>query len=105
MFRIFLASLFLLTLACGSTPKSVTAPTFLHVEEAELPYRILRAGDGRELSQDEFYGELKASQAICVGESHTDSHHHWAQLEVLSKVSAEGTRALATGMEMFQRPF
>lgn len=105
MFRISLASLFLATFACAGTPKSVTAPTFLEVKDAELPYRILRAGDGRELSQDEFYRELKASQAVCVGESHTDSYHHWAQLEVLSKVSAEGTRALATGMEMFQRPF
>jgi uncharacterized iron-regulated protein len=93
----------LLAFACGGTAKSVTAPTFLQVEDAELPYRILRA-DGRELSHDEFYSELSASRAVCVGESHDDSHHHWAQLEVLEHVSSKSS-ALATGMEMFQRPF
>ena len=96
-------------MACGGGAKSVTGPAFLPVEDAELPYRVLRAKSGREVSLPDFYAEIKAAQAVCVGESHSDSHHHWAQLEilqhVLQRLPAASERKLATGMEMFQRPF
>tara|TARA_R110002096_G_scaffold408075_1_gene606953 strand:+ start:56872 stop:57804 length:933 start_codon:yes stop_codon:yes gene_type:complete len=75
----------------------------LKVEEAGLPFHILRATNGREIAPSEFFDELKSAQAICVGESHTDAHHHWAQLEILKVVAEEGD--FGTGMEMFQRPF
>lgn len=105
MLRISLLSLVFLTVACGGTGKPVTTPSILKVEDAHLPYRILRAKDGRELLRPSFYTELRSAQAVCIGESHTDSHHHWAQLEVLQQVSTNSSLKLATGMEMFQRPF
>ena len=70
-----------------------------------MPYRIVRGADGREVPSSEFFAELKAATAICVGESHTDSHHHWAQLELLSQLSDPKVGNWAMGMEMFQRPF
>lgn len=75
------------------------------MEEAALPYRIVRGVDGREVPSTEFFAALKAAPAICVGESHTDSHHHWAQLELLSQLSEPQAGTWAMGMEMFQRPF
>jgi uncharacterized iron-regulated protein len=48
---------------------------------------------------------LRRAPAICVGEGHTDSNHHWAQLEVLTQLGDPGAEQWALGMEMFQRPF
>lgn len=105
MLRILFASLLAVLAACGGSSSSLPSPaTPLSVETAELPYRLLRAKTGRELGADEFYAELRGAQAVCVGESHTDVHHHWAQLEVLQHLTARD-RDFATGMEMFQRPF
>jgi uncharacterized iron-regulated protein len=103
--RISVASLILLTVACGGGPKSGTTPSFLRIEDAALPYRIVRAQDGREILQASFVEVLKNSQAICVGEDHSDSHHHWAQLEILTQLGESGAERRALGMEMFQRPF
>ncbi len=103
--RIPLASLLLLAIACGGHPKSATTPDFLPVQDAVLPYRIVRAQDGREVARADFYAELQSSSAICVGESHSDSHHHWAQLEVLTHVTEATGDSWAMGMEMFQRSF
>jgi uncharacterized iron-regulated protein len=101
--RIPLVCSLLAVFACGGAPPKATAPSFLKVEEAGLPFHILRATNGREIAPSEFFDELKSAQAICVGESHNDSHHHWAQLEILKVVAGEGN--FGTGMEMFQRPF
>ena len=106
MRRFSLASLLSWTIvasACSGHSKSPAPVPILKVEEANLPYQVLRAEGGRELTKAEFFGELNAAQAICVGESHTDSHHHWAQLQVLENLVPSGQ--FATGMEMFQRPF
>ena len=105
MIRISVASLILLTVACGGGPKSATTPSFLKVEDAALPYRVVRAKDGREIDRATFVAMLKTSKAICVGEDHDDPHHHWAQLEVLSQLGEADSANRALGMEMFQRPF
>lgn len=92
-------------MACGGSPRAqVESPSELKVEEAGLPFYILRADDGREIAPADFFDELKNAQAICVGESHDNPHHHWAQLEIV-KVIAEDGSAFGIGMEMFQRPF
>src|SRR5690606_16776430 len=47
-----------------------------------------------------------AAAVICVGEEHTNPHHHWAQLHILDELGRERSGAsMALGMEMFQRPF
>lgn len=88
-----------------TTAKS-PASAELDVKSAGMPYKILRAKGGQEIPTETFYGELGAADAICVGEQHSDPHHHWAQLEVLGKVSERRAgKAGALGLEMFQRPF
>lgn len=102
--RIVLASLLLCSFACGGSAKGVRGPTLTPVEDASLPYRIVQARTGRELTHEEFYAELADKKAVCVGESHTDAHHHWAQLTIADNLARQGG-AFATGYEMFQRPF
>lgn len=78
------------------------------IEAAALPFRVLRARGGQEISRETLVEELAAARAVCVGESHKNPHHHWVQLFLLRELSAraaKGGRALALGMEMFQRPF
>lgn len=104
MLRIPLVCSLLAAFACGGASKKVESPVVVRVEEAGLPFHILRATNGREVAPSEFFEELKVAQAICVGESHNDAHHHWAQLEILKVIAKDGG-AFGTGMEMFQRPF
>jgi uncharacterized iron-regulated protein len=78
------------------------------VTAAAMPYRVLRSKSGQELGEAEFYDELAAADAVCVGEVHVNPHHHWAQLQILDRLSERSQRegrAMALGMEMFQRPF
>jgi uncharacterized iron-regulated protein len=80
----------------------------MDIRKAALPYRVLKARGGAEVPVDAFFAELASAEAVCVGESHKNPHHHWLQLEVLERLSADAqqsSRALALGMEMFQRPF
>lgn len=81
------------------------APT-IDIARAALPYRVLRTRGGHEISTADFYTELGQAQAICLGESHPNPHHHWVQLHILDELSKRaGGVAMALGMEMFQRPF
>jgi uncharacterized iron-regulated protein len=78
------------------------------VEAAALPFQALSGRDGSQLATDAFYTELAAADAVCIGESHRNPHHHWAQLHLLDALSERargGGVALALGMEMFQTPF
>jgi uncharacterized iron-regulated protein len=78
------------------------------VTAAAMPYRVLRSKSGQEIGEAEFFEELAAADAVCVGEVHVNPHHHWAQLEILDRLSERSQRegrAMALGMEMFQRPF
>jgi uncharacterized iron-regulated protein len=90
--------------ACGGTARTHpgTEPP-RGVEAAALPYKILRGQGGTEVAEAQFWTELGRARAICVGESHKNPHHHWAQLQVLQKL-AGGAGVWALGLEMFQRP-
>jgi uncharacterized iron-regulated protein len=77
------------------------------LEAAALPYAIVDARTGRAVDETAFWARVGSARAICVGEDHTNPHHHWVQLSVvqhLVKLLPKGAR-LALGMEMFQRPF
>ncbi len=96
--------------ACGGTHKATAeaGSKVRGIEAAALPYRIVRVDGGREISMDELVGELAAAQAVCIGETHTSPHDHWAQLELFNRLSAQNAErgvTTALGMEMFQRPF
>jgi uncharacterized iron-regulated protein len=76
------------------------------VEAAALPYTIVDARTGRQVDAAEAWRKLAAARVVCVGEEHPNPHHHWAQLEVISKLTPAGPYPhLALGMEMFQRPY
>jgi len=79
-------------------------PGSVKIQEAGLPFHILRATTGREIAPSEFFEEIRNAQAVCVGENHDNEHDHWAQLEILKVIAKDGG-AFGTGMEMFQRPF
>jgi len=78
------------------------------VEKSALPFSVLVARGGREVEPEFFYDQLSMAQVVCIGEQHTDPHHHWAQLHLLHELSkrqqASGVEG-ALGMEMVQRPF
>src|SRR5690606_21119573 len=109
----------LLAAACGAAQKPASPATAraahpdgkgaapVDIERAALPFYVL-ARTGSQLEQAAVYDQLAAADAVCLGESHTNPHHHWAQLHLLRELS-ERARArgaeLALGMEMFQRPF
>lgn len=105
--RPVLAFLAVLAAACGGPARGPEAPKPPPgVESAALPFHILEAEGGREIEPRRFYAELARADAVCIGESHRNPHHHWAQLELVGAlVSAAPERAIGLGMEMFQRPF
>lgn len=77
------------------------------LEAAALPYAIVDARTGRAVDEKAFWARVGSARAVCVGEDHTDPHHHWIQLSVVQHLTNDlpkGTR-IALGMEMFQRPF
>lgn len=88
-------------LGCGGAGKG---PAPRGVAAAALPYRILRARGGSEIPEDTFYAELRQARAVCIGESHSNPHHHWSQLHIIDRTGASGAER-GVGMEMFQIPF
>jgi uncharacterized iron-regulated protein len=96
-------------LACGGASSGARQLSQARgVEAADLPFRVLRARGGQEISWSVFLAELDRADAVCVGENHRNPHDHWAQLHVLEERTARNRKAgvaTALGMEMFQRPF
>ena len=76
----------------------------MDIEAAALPYQIVDARTGHEVTKDAFWTALRGAHAVCVGEEHPNPHHHWVQLEVVRHLAKEWQQ-FALGMEMFQRPF
>lgn len=77
------------------------------IETAALPYQVLDARTGRQVDTAAFWAKLGQARAICVGEDHSNPHHHWVQLEIVRHLARQlpaGSR-LALGLEMVQRPF
>lgn len=94
--------------ACGGRYGEARRPAgAVGVEAAGLPYAFVEARTGRELPADAALARLGAARVLCVGEEHSNPHHHWAQLEVVRLVvtPTAPARQWALGMEMFQRPF
>jgi uncharacterized iron-regulated protein len=102
-----------LSLGCAGTSSSgAREPAAAHgtrgVRAAALPYRILRARGGSEVSEADLLAALAGARAVCIGEHHPNPHDHWAQLHLLEQLVARNAAAGVTtglGMEMFQRPF
>jgi len=89
----------------GAKPARPTPPPG-GIENAALPYQVLDARTGRQLDTEVFWTELAKARAICIGEDHTNPHHHWVQLEIVRQLAKRGTGApFALGLEMIQRPF
>lgn len=89
----------------GSSVAKPVAPAG-GLEAAALPYQVLDARTGRQLDTAEFWNTLAGARAVCVGEEHSNPHHHWVQLEVVKQLARRTPGGpLALGMEMFQRPF
>ncbi len=96
--------------ACGGASSSgAQRPSEARgVEAADLPFRVLRARGGQEISWTAFLAELDRAGAVCLGENHRNPHDHWSQLHVINQLTARNRKAgvaTALGMEMFQRPF
>ena len=94
--------------ACGGSYGGQTTPkpAATGIEAAGLPYTIIDARTGRQLETATFWQTLGGERAVCVGEEHSNPHHHWVELEVakhLFKTWPAGSSAL--GLEMVQRPF
>jgi uncharacterized iron-regulated protein len=96
-----------LAVGCGGAyHKPETLGGVKGVEAAALPYTILDGRTGRQVEDAEFMAKLATAKVVCVGEEHPNPHHHWAQLEVVAKMTPAGRHPqLALAMEMFQRPF
>lgn len=74
---------------------------------AALPYQVLDARTGRQIDTNAFWVQLGQARAVCIGEDHSNPHHHWAQLEIVKQLAqrkSSGDR-FALGLEMVQRPF
>jgi uncharacterized iron-regulated protein len=93
--------------ACGGAYQNTQGVAGVRgVEAAALPYTVLDGRTGRQVDAAELWAKVSAAKVVCVGEEHPNPHHHWAQLEVVSKLTPNGTYPqLALAMEMFQRPF
>src|SRR5665647_295407 len=76
------------------------------IELAALPYQVLDARTGHQIDNAAFWAALGKARAICIGEDHTNPHHHWVQLEIVKQLAKRnGGAPLALGLEMIQRPF
>src|SRR5438067_1425612 len=90
--------------ACGGSytaKPAATAPAPAPkrgIEAAGLPYHVLDRV-GHQLDEAEFWATLGKARAVCVGEEHTNPHHHWVQLQVVQHL-AKLWPHFALGMEM-----
>ena len=93
--------------ACGGAATTRGAETPADVEGAALPFKVLRARGGQEVPWGDFLTEIGQVDAVCIGESHSNPHDHWAQLRILKDaLGGKGaSTARALGLEMVQRPF
>ncbi|HEY1550069.1 MAG TPA: ChaN family lipoprotein [Kofleriaceae bacterium] len=88
----------------GQPPAHPGAKPSAGIENAALPYGIVDARTGHAVETAAFWQKLVASRAVCVGEEHSNPHHHWVELEVAKHVLPSWQHG-ALGLEMIQRPF
>ncbi len=95
--------------ACASSgTKASTTPNktnkIVDIRKAAMPFKLLIADGGKEIATDKMFAKLANAQAVCIGESHPNPHHHWAQLQLFDRLSKQNKAAgvdTALGMEMF----
>jgi uncharacterized iron-regulated protein len=92
----------ILTAACGARQGTTTTPK-RGIEAAALPFHVLDRS-GHQIDEATFWSKLESERAVCVGEEHTNPHHHWVQLDVVRHL-AHNWHDFALGMEMVGRPF
>jgi uncharacterized iron-regulated protein len=92
--------------AYGGAPPAHPAPAGKGIEAAALPYQVVDARTGKGLDEAAFWARVAAAHAVCIGEEHSNPHHHWMQLHIVRELARRlhGT-PIALAMEMFQRPF
>lgn len=74
------------------------------VERSRVPLSFRHLGVNTPI--DTLLAALAPARAVCLGESHDDAQHHFAQLELTrSLLAARAGRPTAIGFEMFQTPF
>jgi uncharacterized iron-regulated protein len=79
----------------------------INIEAAGLPFVVYDRAGAR-VEEAAMVDVLAGARAVCIGESHTNPHHHWMQLHLLDALSQRAGghgAALAIGLEMFQAPF
>ncbi len=92
----------------GAYPPRAAKPTPPSggIEKAALPYAVIDARTGRQVDAEAFWNALGDARAVCVGEDHSNPHHHWVQLEIMKQMAKRANGApLALSLEMIQRPF
>src|SRR5688572_19731961 len=100
-----------LLVGCGGNyPKAASTPSSgdhapRGVAAAALPYAIVDGRTGSAVAEADFWAALGGARVVCVGEEHSNPHHHWAQLTIVQKVGDARKQGLAVGLEMVQRPF
>ncbi len=107
-----LCALVVMVLGCagryGGKPMSKARPLPTGgLEAAALRYQVLDARTGRQIDPAAFWVQLGQARAVCIGEDHSNPHHHWAQLEIVRQLAQRklARDRLALGLEMVQRPF
>ena len=89
----------------GGRAGSGSAAAAIDLDAAALPYAIVDARTGGAVDTARFWTQLAGARAICVGEEHSNPHHHWVELEVARHVFPAWRGHAALGLEMVQRPF
>jgi uncharacterized iron-regulated protein len=108
MLRACWAAVTVLAIGCGGrygapAPARPAAPPPGGIEAAGLPFDVLDARTGRQLDEATLWRTLATKRAVCVGEDHSNPHHHWVELQVVRHLAA--AHPFALGLEMVQRPF
>ena len=105
------SALAVIAIGCGGRYGGSAArhpePAKRGIEAAALPYQIVDARTRKSVDEPAFWGRLASARAVCVGEEHSNPHHHWMQLHIVRELIKRLPRGgkLALAMEMFQRPF
>jgi uncharacterized iron-regulated protein len=82
-------------------------PTHLKIEGLEKPLTvgsIYDTAQKKSIRFDELIEQLAAARVVYVGEQHTSSAHHQAQLDII-RTLVESGRKICVGMEMFDHTY
>jgi uncharacterized iron-regulated protein len=87
----------------AATPKAAPVPADVVARSAlPLSFRF----HGAHTSEHDLLAALAPMRAVCIGESHDDPHHHYAEWQLTrALLEAHAGRPAAVGFEMFQTPF